>query len=66
MASRAVDTDLIVDGEVYGDNIMMFIDIGATAGAARTAGTGIQYWICNNGIVPTNAVEGDLIYNRSV
>ena len=41
------------------------IDIGATAGTARTAGAAVQYWICDNGVTPTNAIEGDLIYNRA-
>lgn len=43
---------------------LIAIDIGATAGAARTAGAGVQYWICNAGITPTNAITGDMIYNR--
>jgi hypothetical protein len=41
------------------------LDIGATASTARTAGAAVQYWICNAGVTPTNAIEGDLIYNRS-
>ncbi|MCA9368318.1 hypothetical protein KC887_08775 [Candidatus Kaiserbacteria bacterium] len=41
------------------------IDIGSTASTARTAGSGVQYWICDNGITPANAIEGDLIYNRA-
>lgn len=64
MASLQVDTDLVVDGSVFAGNIIVVIDIGGTAGAARTAGDGVQYWICNNGVTPTNAIEGDLIYNR--
>lgn len=41
------------------------IDIGGTAGTARPANADQVYWICNVGITPTNAVEGDLIYNRA-
>lgn len=41
------------------------IDIGGTAGTARPANADQVYWICNNGITPTNAAEGDLIYNRA-
>lgn len=43
---------------------IVVLDIGANAGAARTAGSGVQYWICNNGVTPTNAIEGDLVYER--
>ena len=58
----ALVTELIAQ---IGSTIVV-IDIGAAAGTARTAGTNqIQYWICDNGVTPSNAVEGDLVYNRS-
>jgi hypothetical protein len=52
-------------GQVVGATLITTIDIGATAGTARPANADVVYWICNAGVTPTNAVEGDLIYNRS-
>ena len=57
--------DLTADGEVVGTNLITCLDIGGTASTARPTGVAIVYWICDNGVTPTNAVEGDLIYNRS-
>jgi hypothetical protein len=40
------------------------IDIGSTAGTARPTGYATVYWYCDFGVTPTNAVPGDLIFNR--
>ena len=68
------DTDFVTEAQInalvtaigaHSATNIVAIDIGATAGTARTAGAGVQYWICNNGVTPTNAIEGDLIYNKA-
>ena len=60
-----VDDNLNVLGTLKGPTAIYVIDIGATASTARPTGSiGAVYWICNNGVTPTNAIDGDLVYNR--
>lgn len=35
----------------------------SSAGTARPSGALVVYWMCANGITPTNAQNGDLIWN---
>lgn len=34
-----------------------------TAGTARPSVSGPVYWLCAAGVTPSNAIDGDLIYN---
>jgi hypothetical protein len=42
---------------------MQVVDAGSDDSTARPSGAAAVYWICDNGVTPTNAVDGDLIYN---
>lgn len=33
------------------------------AGQARPSTDGPVYWLCANGVTPTNALDGDIIFN---
>ena len=59
-----VDDNLVILGTAKGPTLLYVIDIGSTSSTARPTGVGAVYWICNNGITPANAVDGDLVYNR--
>lgn len=61
--NHTVDRNANFLGQVVGASLITVVNGGATAGTARPSGAVIVYWIMNNGVTPTNATEGDLIYN---
>lgn len=36
-----------------------------TAGTARPSTAGPVYWVCANGVTPSNAISGDIVFNKS-
>jgi len=59
-----VDDDVVLLGDLTGPSALIVVECGSSSSVARPVGAGLVYWKLDFGIDPTNAEDGDLIYNR--
>lgn len=60
-----IDDNVTLLGSLVGPTAIIVVECGSSSSVARPSGAGIVYWMLDNGVDPTNAAEGDLIYNRA-